>query len=61
MATFGLHERDSFDQDGIILRPWAERVRRVLVCIGFEGVDGKEAVWNGLQTEIFKAREARSR
>lgn len=31
----------------------------MLVCFGLEGVDGKETVWNGLQTEIFKAKGGR--
>lgn len=31
----------------------------MLVCFGLKGVDGKETVWNGLQTEIFKAKGGR--
>lgn len=59
-----LHKKDSFYQDFdstsvVFLRPWA--ARHALVCSRFEGVDRKEAAWRGLQTEIFRAREAGSR
>lgn len=37
----------------------AERARRVLVCLRFEGVDRKEAAWKGLQTEVFLGKRGR--
>lgn len=66
LATFGLHKKDSFYQDfdstSVVYSCGRGRRSELDVCLfalGFEGVDRTEAVWKGLQTEIFRQEGGR--